>query len=148
MAPGVELVRAADNTMDQNQLLSSAVELGLSLLEKNGSFSPFCKAVNAAGETFVYTAASETDFSAQEAFESVLLRVRRDIEGRGLRGAAFCFDSRVRLSGSTEKVPALEVELHCQGIPAAVWYFLYRMDGTKATVLQYYNNHAKNNLFA
>jgi hypothetical protein len=44
--------------MDPNQLLSSAVEMGLDLLEKQGSFLPYCMAVNAAGETFIYSPAS------------------------------------------------------------------------------------------
>jgi hypothetical protein len=134
--------------MDQNQLLSSAVELGLDLLEKNGSFIPFCKAVNADGETFIYTAASDTSFSSKQAYESVLFNVKRDIDSRRLKGVAFCFDSRVRLSDSKEKVPAVEVEVHYKGLPAAIWYFLYKIEGSKATVLEYYTNDAKENLFA
>jgi hypothetical protein len=39
-------------------LLSSAVEMGLDLLEKQGSFLPYCMAVNDAGETFIYSPAS------------------------------------------------------------------------------------------
>jgi hypothetical protein len=134
--------------MDQNQLLSAAVELALDLLEKNGTFLPFCKAVNDTGETFVYTPASDTPFTAGQAFQSVLSNVKRDLDSRRLQGAAFCFHSRVRLSGATEKVPAVEVEIHFRGLPSAVWYFLYKMDGKKATVLEYYQNDAAHNLFS
>jgi hypothetical protein len=133
--------------MDQNQLLSSAVELGLDHLEKTGSFIPFCQAVNESGETFVYTAASDATFSADQAYQSVLLNVKKDLESRGLQGVAFCFDSRVRLSDSTEKVPAVRVEIHYQGLPAAIWHFLYKLDSGQATVLEYYTNDAKENLF-
>jgi hypothetical protein len=133
--------------MDQNQLLSATVELGLDLLEKNGSFFPFCKAVSETGETFVYRAASDASFSAEQAYQSVRLNVQRDMESRRLKGVAFCFDSRVRLSDSTERVPAVEVEIHLHGQPAAVWYFLYKLDGGKASILEHYTNDAKENLF-
>jgi len=134
--------------MDQNQLVSATVELGLDLLEKNGSFLPFCKAVNESGETLVYTAASDRDFSAEQAYKSVRSSVIRDLQARSLKGVAFCFPSRVRLSDSKEKVPAIEVEVHYRSLPAKVWYFLYKMDGNKASVLEYYTNDAKEDLFA
>jgi hypothetical protein len=134
--------------MNQDQLLSSAVELGLHLLEKNGSFTPFCKAVNEAGETFVYTAASDAPCSTEQAYNSVLFNVRSDIASRSLKGAAFCFDSQVRLSDRDEKVPAIEVEIHYRGLPAAIYYFLYKIEANKATVLEYYTNAANENLFA
>jgi hypothetical protein len=128
--------------MDHNQLLSSTAELGLDLLEKNGSFIPFCKAVNEAGEVFIYTEASGTSFSAEEAYQSVLLNVRRDLESRGLKGVALCSESRMRLSDSTENVPTLAVEVHYKGLPARRWHFLYEMDGKQATVVEYYTNDA------
>jgi hypothetical protein len=134
--------------VDQNKLLSSAVELGLELLETSGSFVPFCKAVDGAGETFIYTPASDKEFTNEQGYESVLLNVKRDLEPRQLKGVAFCFHSRVRLSDSEEKVPAIEVEVHYKGQPATVWYFLYKMDGSTATVLEYYKNDANSNLFS
>lgn len=134
--------------MDQNQLLSATVELGLDLLEKNGTFTPFCKAATNAGESMVYTAASDTGFSPDEAYESVLFNVKNDLEKRNLVGAAFCFHSKVRIGTSEEKKPAIEVEMHYQGAPAAIWYFLYRMDGKKASVMEYYKNDAVDDLFA
>jgi hypothetical protein len=134
--------------MDHNQLLSSAVELGLTLLEKNGSFIPFCKAVNEADEPFIYTAASDISFSSEQAYESVLFNVKRDIANRGLKGVAFCFDSRVRLSDSTEKVPAVEVAVHYKRLPATIWYFLYKMEIGKAAVIEYYTKAASESLFA
>jgi hypothetical protein len=135
--------------MDQNQLLSSAVELGLSLLEKNGLLLPFCKAVNETGETFVYTSASsDGSFSEEKAYQSIRLNVKRDIESRRLKGVAFCSDIRVRLPDSTEEVPAVKAEVHYQGLNPRIWYFLYKMDGSQAKVLKYYTNDANENLFA
>ena len=134
--------------MDQNQLLSSAVELALDLLEKNGSFLPFCKAVNDAGETFIYSPASDSDFSSQQAYDSVLLNVKRDLSSRGLKGVAFCFDSRVRLSDSPDKVPAIEVEVHYRGEPSGISYFLYEMEGTTANISNYFTNPLDGSLFA
>jgi hypothetical protein len=134
--------------MERNQLISSAVELGLDLIDKNGTFVPFCKAVSESGETFVYTAASDTGFTAEQAYESVSLNVKRDLVIRRLKGVAYCFHSRVRLVGSTEKVPAVELEIHYQGFPAEIWYFLYKTEKGRATILQSYTNPAKENLFA
>jgi hypothetical protein len=136
--------------MDANQLLSSAVEMGLDLLEKNGSFLPYCKAVDAAGEPFIYSPASATGkaFTEAQASESVRSDVLRDLRPRGLVGVAFCHHTRIRFSDSPEKVPAVEVELHYRGRPAAVWYFPYQMEGKTARVLEYYTNEAREDLFA
>jgi hypothetical protein len=131
--------------MDQNQLLSSAVEIGLDLLEKNGGFTPFCKAVNEAGETFIYTTESDTGDSPERAYESVLFNVKRDVASRGLRGAAFCIDVTVRLSDSEDRVPAVKVETHYIGSPAAIWYFLYKIEASKA--IEYHTYAATENLF-
>jgi hypothetical protein len=132
-----------------NQLLSSAVEMALDLLEKHGSFLPYCKAVNATGELFIYSPASSggKDFTEAQASESVRFNVLRDLEPRGLAGLAFCHHTRLRFADSDEKVPALEVELHYHGQPAAVWYFPYKMEGNTANVLEYYSNEAKEDLF-
>jgi hypothetical protein len=134
--------------MDPNQLVSSTVELGLDLLEKNGTFLPFCKAVNEMGETFLYTAASDTDFSNDQAYQSVLSHVKRDLVPRGLRGAAFCFHSRVTLSDSPEKVPVVEVEVHYRGLQGMIWYFCYKTEGSKASVTEYFTNPAHEYLLA
>lgn len=136
--------------MDANQLLSSAVELGLDLLEKRGSFLPYCKAVNAAGESFIYTpaSASEKEFTEAQASESVRSNVLRDLQARELAGLAFCHHTRIRFADSAEKVPAVEVELHYRGQAAAVWHFPYKLDGGTATVLEYYTNAAEVDLFA
>jgi hypothetical protein len=136
--------------MDANQLLSSAVEMGLDLLEKHGSFLPYCKAVNAAGEPFIYSPASASDkgFTEAQASESVRSNVLRDIRPRGLVGVAFCHHTRIRFADSAEKVPAVEVELHYRGQPAAVWYFPYKIEGRTAKVLEYYTNPAGEDLFA
>jgi len=136
--------------MDQSQLLSSAVELGLDLLEKEGTFLPFCKAVNATGETLVYTPASGSGkgFTEAQASESVRANVMRDLRPRGLVGLAFCHHTRIRFADSAEKVPAIEVEVHYSGQRPAVWHFPYKMEGKTATVLEYYTNEAKVDLFA
>src|SRR5262245_36327771 len=134
--------------MDHNQLLSSAVELGLDLLEKHGTFLPYCKAVNAAGEPFIYTPASDKGLTEAQAAESVRSNVLRDLGPRGLVGVAFCYHTRIRFADSNEKVPAVEVELHYRGQPAAVWYFPYKLEGNTATVLEYYTNAAREDLFA
>jgi hypothetical protein len=136
--------------MDQNELLSSAVELGLDLLEKRGTFLPFCKAVNAAGETFIYTPASRSGegFTEAQASESVRSNVKRDLWPRGLVGVAFCRHTRIRFADSAEKVPAVEVEMHYRGQPPAVWHFPYKMEGKTATVLEYYTNGAEEDLFS
>src|SRR5690349_17320642 len=98
--------------MDHNRLLSSAVELGLDLLERNGSFLPYCKAVNAAGEPFIYGPASGSGkgFTEAQASESVRSNVLRDLRPRALVGAAFCHHTRIRFADSDEMVPAVEVE--------------------------------------
>ena len=134
--------------MDHSQLLSSTVEIGLDLLEKDGSFIPFCRAVNAAGETFLYTTKTKTSCSSEQAFNSVLILVKKEIPIRGLIGLAFCFDSRVRLSDSEKKVPAIEVELHYKWMQSANWYFLYNLEGGNATVLEYYTKAGNEDLFA
>jgi hypothetical protein len=136
--------------MDQNQLLSSAVELSLDLLEKRGTFLPFCKTVNAAGETFIYTPASDSGegFTEAQASESVRSNVRRDLRVRGLVGLAFCRHTRIRFADSAEKVPAVEVEIHDHGQPSAVWHFPYKMEGKTATVLEYYITATQENLFS
>jgi hypothetical protein len=136
--------------MDHNQLLSSAVEMGLDLLEKHGSFLPYCKAVNAAGEPFIYSPASASGkrFTEAQASESVRSNVLRDLRPRRLVGVAFCHHTRIRFADSDEKVPAVEVELHYRGQPAAVWYFPYKLEGKTAKVLEYYTNEAKEDLFA
>ena len=136
--------------MDQNQLLSSAVEMGLDLLEKHGSFLPFCKAVNAAGEPFIYSPASASGegFTEAQASESVRFNVLRDLRTRELVGIAFCHHSRIRFADSDEKVPAVEVELHYRGHPAAVWFFPYKLEGNTAKVLEYYTNETEEDLFA
>jgi hypothetical protein len=133
--------------MDPNQLLSATVELGLDLLAKNGFYLPFCKAVNEADDSFVYTAESEHGLSSEKAYESVLVNVKRDLAKRGLKGVAFCFDSRVRLSDSHEKVPAVEIELHYKGRPTTIWHFLYKFEAGKATVNEYHNSEANKSLF-
>lgn len=136
--------------MDQNQLLSSAVELCLDLLEKRGTFLPFCKAVNAAGETFIYTPASGSgeSFTETQAAESVRSNVMRDLRPRDLIGLAFCRHTRIRFADSAEKVPAVEVEMHYRGQPPAVWHFPYKLEGKTATVLEYYTNETKEDLFS
>lgn len=136
--------------MDYNRLLSSAVEIGLDLLEKHGSFLPYCKAVNAAGEPFIYSPASASGkgFTEVQASESVRTNVLRDLRPRGLVGVAFCHHTWIRFADSDDKVPAVEVELHYRGQPAAVWYFPYKMEGTTAKVLEYYTAEAKEDLFA
>ena len=136
--------------MDRNQLLSSAVEMGLDLIERDGTFITFCRAVNAAGETFVYTPASNSGkpFTAAQAAESVLASVRRDLDARNLVGAAFCYHTRIRFADSPEKVTAIEVELHSRGEPSAVWYFPYRLDGGTAKVLESHTTASKVNLFS
>ena len=134
--------------MDHNQLLSSAVELGLDLLEKHGTFLPYCKAVNAAGEPFIYTPASDKDLTEAQADESVRSNVLRDLGPRGLVGVAFCHHTRIRFADSDEKVPAVEVELHYRGQPAAVWHFPYKMEGNTAKVLEYYTNQAEEDVFS
>jgi hypothetical protein len=136
--------------MDHNQLLSSTVELGLDLLEKNGSFLPYCKAVSATGESFIYTPASSSGkgFTEAQGSESVRNNVLRDLRPRGLVGIAFCRHTRIRFSDSDEKVPALEVELHYRGQQATVCHFPYQMEGKTANVLEYYSREAKEDLFA
>jgi hypothetical protein len=136
--------------MDQNQLLSSAVEMSLDLLEKHGSFLPYCKAVDAAGETFIYTPASHSGkaFTEAQASESVRSNVLRDLRPRGLVGVAFCRHARIRFADSAEKVPAVEVKLHYRGEPPAVWHFPYKMEGKTATVLEYYTNESEEDLFS
>ena len=136
--------------MRQNQLLSAAVELALDLLEKRGSFLPFCKAVNAAEESFVYMARSRSGKRVTEtqACESIRANVLRDLRPRGLVGVAFCRHTQIRFGDSDQKVPALEVELHYRGQPAAAWHFPYKMEGTTAKVLEYYASPAKGDLFA
>jgi hypothetical protein len=136
--------------MDQNQLLSSAVELGLDLLEKRGTFLPFCKAVNAAGETYIYTPASDSGegFTDAQASKSVRSNVVSDLQRRGLIGLAFCRHTRIRFADSAEWVPAVEVEMHYRGQPSAVWHFPYKMEGKTATVLEYYTNEAEKDLFS
>jgi hypothetical protein len=135
--------------MDPNQLLSRTVEMGLDLLEKNGDFLPFAIALDGAGERVIYTPGSESDetFTKAQAYDSVRTLVARDLAPRGLFGVAFCFHSRIRFADSDEKTPAVEVELHYRGQPAAVWYFLYRMEGAKAEVLNYHTNEANVDLF-
>jgi hypothetical protein len=134
--------------MDPNQLLSSAVEMGLDLLEKHGSFLPYCKAVNAVGEPFIYSPASGKDFTEAQASESVRSNVLRDLRPRGLVGVAFCHHTRLRFADSDAKVPAVEIELHYRGQSAAVWSFPYKMEGNTAKVLEYYTNEATEDLFA
>jgi hypothetical protein len=137
--------------MDHNQLLSSAVETGLDLLEKHGSFLPYCKAVDAAGQTFVYIAASEEAegfVSESQASESVRFNVLRDLQPRGLVGAAFCHHARIRFAHSDEMVPAVKVELHYRGRPAVVCHFPYKPEGRSATVLEYFTQPAEASLFA
>jgi hypothetical protein len=136
--------------MDQSQLLSSAVEMGLDLLEQNGSFLPYCKAVDTAGKTVIYTAAStsSTGFTEAQASESVRDNVMRDLQLRNLVGIAFCHHTRIRFADSDQKVPAVEVELHYRGQPSAIWYFPYKMEGKTATVLEYYTDKANENLFS
>jgi hypothetical protein len=135
--------------MDHNQLLSSAVEMGLGLLERHGSFLPYCKAVNAAGETFDYSPASGTGRSLTDAqaSESVRSEVVRDLRPRAFVGAAFCRHTRIRFAESDHMVPAVEVELHYLGQAAAVWYFPYTLDGPSAAVLEYYAQAADADLF-
>jgi len=135
--------------MDQNQLLSATAELALDLLEKNGSFIPFCKAVNDSGETFNYVGAtaSNTSMTADAAYKGILSNVTKDIPSRNLKGIAFCFDSRVKMSDSEERTAAIEVEMHYRGLPAKIWYFPYSLLDGKATVLEYYSNDAQHNLF-
>lgn len=135
--------------MDSNQLLSSAVENGLDLLEKNSSFLPYCRAVDSTGGVFIYSPASSPDDGCTElqALESVRSGVLRDLSPRGLVGAAFCRHARIRVADSVEKMAAVEVELHYRGQPAAIWYFTYRMEGDVAKVLEYFCNDAGESLF-
>jgi hypothetical protein len=136
--------------MDHNQLLSSAVETGLDLLEKHGSFLPYCKAVGAAGQTFVYIAGLEEDegsIGESQASESVRFNVLRDLQPRASIGAAFCHHTRIRFADSDERVPAVKVELHYRGRPAVVWHFPYKLEGRSAT-LGSYNQPAEASLFA
>jgi hypothetical protein len=136
--------------MDQSQLLSSAVEMSLDLLEKRGSFLPFCKAVDEAGQTLIYTASSGPgkSFTEAQASESVRSNVLRDIRSRGLTGVAFCHHARIRFDDTSEEVPAVVVEQHYLGQPSAIWHFPYKMDGETASVLEYYKNEAQDDLFA
>ncbi|MHB1559740.1 MAG: hypothetical protein ACYC61_20010 [Isosphaeraceae bacterium] len=137
--------------MDQNKLLSSAVETGLDLLDQHGSFLPFCTAVDAAGQTFIYVAGSEEAegfISEWQASESVRCNVRRDLRPRGLVGAAFGHHVRIRFAESPEMVPAVKVELHDRGRRAVVWHFLYKLEGGSATVLESFNQPAEARLFA
>jgi hypothetical protein len=155
--------------MDQDQLVSSTAELGLDLLEKGGSFLPFCKTVNEAGETIIYTPGDtpetivyapgdplppvETegpDFFVpdEEAYESVLRNVKRDMASRRLKGIAFCFHIPVQRPPSEEKIPALKVEVHYKGLPSVIYYFPYKMEGSTAKVLEYYTTPAEENLFS
>jgi hypothetical protein len=145
-----KILRASEGFgMDQNELLSSAVELGLDLLEKRGSFLPFCKAVNAAGETFIYTPASASDQGLTEAHasESVRSSVRRELRLRGLVGLAFCRHTQIRFADSNN-APSIEVQMHYRGQRSAVWHFPYKMEGNTATVLEYYTNEVEEDFFS
>jgi hypothetical protein len=154
--------------MNQNQLVSSTAELGLDLLEKRGSFLPFCNTVNEAGETIIYTPGDtpetivyapgdplppvETEvpdffYPDEEAYESVLRNVKRDMASCHLKGIAFCFHISVQLPPSEDRIPALKVEVHYEGLPSVIYYFTYKIEGGTAKVLQYYANPAKQNLF-
>lgn len=134
--------------MDQNQLLSSTVELGLDLLEQNGIIVPFCKAVDEESHAIYYSPDSEFQYTARQAYDSVLFNVKRDLAVRRLKGLAFCFDTSVRLSGMNEMVDAIEVEVHYKGLPATIWYFPYTITDGRATVQEYYTNPAAEDFFA
>jgi hypothetical protein len=136
--------------MDPNQLLSSAVELGLELLESRGSFLPYCKAVGTAGEPIVYSPATADgeDFTEEQAFASIWTSVFADLGPRGLVGAAFCRQTHIRFEDSEDRIPAIEVELHYRGQPPAVWHFVYQMDGNTANVQEYYTSEAGSDLFS
>jgi hypothetical protein len=98
--------------MNPNELLSSAVELALELMEKNGSFLPYCKAVNASGDTFVYAPGelSGEDITGARAAESVRFNVVRDLRSRGLVDIAVCDHTVIRFD-SGEKTAAVRVAI-------------------------------------
>ena len=154
--------------MDQNELISSAVELALSLLEKNGWFLPFCKAIDEPGQSIIYTPGDMPETmvyapgdplppvdddnpsapcSDAEAYEGVLHNVKKDVACRGLKGAAFCFHILVQQPPSEENFPAIKVELHYKGLPAVIYYFPYKVEGNAAEVLEYHTKPAEANLF-
>lgn len=136
--------------MDANQLLTSAVEMGLDLLEKQSTFVAYCKAVNANGELFIYSPASDSDksFTESEASENVRSSVLKDLQLRALIGVAFCHHTRIRFADSDEMVPAVEVELHYRGQPPVMWYFPYKKEGKTVEVLEYFTSPANEDLFA
>ena len=135
--------------MNQQQLLSSALGLAQKLLEKNGSFIPFCAGLHkadAADAERIYTADSDDPFTYEQAYDSVLFHVKSDIASGALTAAAFCFHSRMRFSGSEDKVPAIEIEIHYKGLPAVIYYFPYTIEGSKATLGKYYTKPARESL--
>ena len=136
--------------MDSNHhhLLTSALELALNVLEKNGTFLPFCKGETESGQQFVYTPSSDSNFSCKQAYESIRSHVLADVTAGNLSAVAFCFDTQVRLSDSNTAIPAIEIRLHQKGQRAAVWYFVYRMEGSEARVMEYYTSGADEDLFA
>jgi len=140
----------------------------LSPCEK-GTFLPFCETVNEAGEKFIYSpgdmpetivfTASDplpsedddepgTPCSDEDAYESVLRNVMNDLASRRLYGAAFCFHILVQQPQSEVKTPAIKVEIHYKGLPAVIYYFPYKMEGSTAKILECYVNPATRNLFA
>jgi hypothetical protein len=109
----------------------------------------FCKAVNAAGEKFIYSSASGSGegFTEAQASESVRANVLHDLRPRGLVGLAFCRHTRIHFADSAKKVPAVEVEMHFTGQSPVVWHFPCEMEGKAAAVLEYYTSQAEVDLF-
>jgi hypothetical protein len=130
------------------KLLSTTVELALDLLEKNGDFIPFCKAVSEAGEKFIYQAGAGGPCTHEEGYQSIVFHAKKDLTSRDLKGVAFCQHYWVRFAANEDKVPAIKIELHYKGQPAKHWYFLYKLEGKQAEVLEYFPNPADEDLFA
>jgi hypothetical protein len=130
--------------MDKDHMLSSTVELALDLLEKRGSFSPFCRAIDARDQVFIYTSdysgcASEDENHQIE--KVVRDNVAKDIQPRCLQGAAFCFLGWVRFADSPEKTSVIRVELHWVNELPSLWHLPFSIESGKATVL---SSHTEN----
>ena len=126
--------------MDAASLMSSAAEFALGQLEQRGVLIPFCHAVTADGSSVIYSPETndpeDTAFRKAEAHQRDV--VLREVSQRQIVGLAFCKEITLTMSEPDEVLSAVRIELHQIDTKSLIYFFPYRMNEGKATLLPYY----------
>jgi hypothetical protein len=115
--------------------LNSSAELALELVEKKGTFLPFCRAKKRSGETVVITPDAGGSASVEAGLASVQAELRRGLVD--ISEFAVCSDVHVKFAHLPDEQRVLKIEFQDGSEESAVYYFPLSVAEGRATVGRY-----------